>query len=70
MITFRGQTCAIVVWEQALSLKIQVCTLDTGCINVTARRFQNCVFFHRGSPCRLDLVFLSSELSEELTVYS
>ena len=150
------------VWEQTLSLKIQVCTLDTGCINVraaaaaakllqlcptlcdpidssppgspipgillartlewvaisfsnawkwkvkvkslshvqllptpwtayqappsvefsrqeywsrvplpsppvTARRFQNCVFFHRGSPCRLDLVLLSSELSEELS---
>ena len=36
MTTFRGQMCAIMVWEQTLSLKIQVCTLDTGCINVTA----------------------------------
>ena len=54
----------------SLSLKIQVCTLDTGCINVTAKRFQNCVFFHRGSPCRLDLVLPSSELSEELSVHS
>lgn len=54
-----GKTCPIMVLGAGSVFKIQVCTLDTGCINVTARRkCQNCVFFHRGSPCRLDLVFL------------